>query len=298
MKYFLLIISLTILFSFECLSLPLMDSVKTKSDFNLVGDVVSFKDKVYTAKEIEGRIENKSLISTDEYKVINDTVFLLSSKMSGSTTNYFYNELNNLTEITTISSKDGSFAGRHIFCYDTNSMPILELVYNSQSKLQDSIVLKVNNIMKTKYAIAYSPKSGRKLYSIKTNYNNNGCIYEKTKIMPESTIQFSYKYDEKTNNLIEESWFLNNELVQKITFDYNSLNKLAKRTEYDETLTPRHQEEFLYDPMSGSVIEMKNTKHTTKYEYNFDNAGNWIVRYEFFDSVPVKVTERQIEYKK
>ena len=274
------------------------DTILLKSESDLKGDIISFKDNVYSARNLGGKIENKNFISSNEYKIINDTILIVTSKIPGTINNYFYNSINKLSEIITNSTSDGSIKEKHIIYYDTsNKYPKLKLKYNSNKKLQDSIIITFNKDKKELQETSYSTKNGNVLYTIVKRFNDNGQIDKKVRTTNESNIRFLYKYDSINKKIIDEQWFLNNKIVQKIKYIYNDKAKIIKQIEYDEEKI-RHQLEYTYDPIYGVLLEIISKEHITKYKYNFDNNGNWIVRYEFYDGFPVKITERKIEYKK
>lgn len=299
MKQFLFIILFILQLFFNNNTIYAMnDTILLKSESDLKGDIISFKDNVYSARNLGGKIENKNFISSNEYKIINDTILIVTSKIPGTINNYFYNSFNKLSEIITNSTSDGSIKEKHIIYYDTsNKYPKLKLKYNSNKKLQDSIIITFNKDKKELQETSYSTKNGNVLYTIVKRFNDNGQIDKKVRTTNESNIRFLYKYDSINKKIIDEQWFLNNKIVQKIKYIYNDKAKIIKQIEYDEEKI-RHQLEYTYDPIYGVLLEIISKEHITKYEYNFDNNGNWIVRYEFYDGFPVKITERKIEYKK
>ncbi len=272
------------------------DTILVKSNFGLKGDVVSFKEKNYSAKNIEGRLENKRFISSYEYKIIGDLVLKTVVKQDAIITNFFYNEKNQLIEVSDMSLKDGSFEGKKLYFYDANNKPILELQYNSIGVLRDSIVITTNDDMTEITEIAYNPKTNKFLNKIDKRYNKFNKIDKKVRTTNESSTRFLYKYD-SLGNLLVEKWFLNNELSQKNEFLYDSKGNMIIRKEYDEKENLFNTIEYSYDPISGLELEIRDNLHTIKFEYNFDNYGNWIVRYEFYDGTPTNITEREIEYK-
>ena len=299
MKQFLFIILFILQLFFNNNTIYAMnDTILLKSESDLKGDIISFKDNVYSARNLGGKIENKNFISSNEYKIINDTILIVTSKIPGTINNYFYNSFNKLSEIITNSTSDGSIKEKHIIYYDTsNKYPKLKLKYNSNKKLQDSIIITFNKDKKELQETSYSTKNGNVLYTIVKRFNDNGQIDKKVRTTNESNIRFLYKYDSINKKIIDEQWFLNNKIVQKIKYIYNDKAKIIKQIEYDEEKI-RHQLEYTYDPIYGVLLEIISKEHITKYKYNFDNNGNWIVRYEFYDGFPVKITERKIEYKK
>jgi len=272
------------------------DTVLTKSNFGLKGDVVSFKEKKYSAKNIEGRLENKRFISSHEYKVIGDIVFKTVEKKESTVTNYFYNDRNQLVEISNMSLRDGSFEGKRLYFYDSIGNPTLELQYDARGALCDSVVVTTNDNATEITEITYHPKNGKFLNRIDKRYNKFNKIDKKVKTYHESSFRFLYKYD-SLGKLIIEKWFHNNNLSQKNEFIYDQNNYLIKRLEYDENEKLFNTIEYLYDPISGLELEIKDGRNVTNFEYNFDSHGNWIVCYEFYNNTPSGITEREIEYK-
>lgn len=289
-----------------------IDTIAYKHDFGLKGDVVSFEERVYSAKKNKEKIENKHFISNAKYDIIDDRVFLMTFKDNSSTTNYFYDGLKRLIEVRTISLRDGSLKGKNLYFYEQKQLiPYLELKYNVLGKgrgkgktqdsviLQDSIVISYNEEKKELSTMSYSPEDGRLLYQNLVRYNENNKIDKKVKTTQEAATRFIYSFDPQTGKIIEEKWFLNNKLVQKIKYEYNKLAYLTKRIELDEYERPYSETEYTYDPISGSILEInqKQRKQITRYEYNFDDNENWILRYEFENNKPIRIVERKIQYK-
>lgn len=308
MKFLSIFILLYIYLSIEAKAS--FDTIAYKHDFGLKGNIVSFEERAYSARKNKGKIENKHFIYSAKYDIIDDRVFVMTFKDNSSTTNYFYDGLKRLIEVRTMSLRDGSLKGKNLYFYEQKQLiPYLELKYNVLGKgkgktqdsivLQDSIIFSYNEEKKELSTISYSPEDGKLLYQNLVRYNENNKIDKKVKTTQEAVTRFLYSFDSKTGKIIEEKWFLNNSLVQKIKYEYNKLAYLTKRIELDEDEKPYNEIEYTYDPISGSILEInqKQRKQITRYEYNFDDHENWILKYEFENNKPIRIVERKIQYK-
>ncbi|MPN42101.1 hypothetical protein SDC9_189657 [bioreactor metagenome] len=112
-----------------------------------------------------------------------------------------------------------------------------------------------------------------------------------------SSIRLIYDYDSTLTRVLEERWYSNSKLIQRIKYIYNQKGYLDETIELDEKDKQLASTKYEYDILSGLVIGMKAQKHVTNYEYNFDNNNNCTTKYEFYDDYPVKITEREIKYR-
>jgi len=139
-------------------------------------------------------------------------------------------------------------------------------------------------------------------------YNNNGKIVLKKQIQNERSEKneqvFIYKYN-KSGNVVEETNKSNIFGEIKLTYEYNSKNKLKKSSEYQNG---QIQKETYFDSKHNQTLikyyENKILNREMKFEYKFDDTGNWIVRKAFLKEnfakdekfKPVYVETRKIEY--
>ncbi len=277
-----------------------VDTITYKVDFGLKGNIVSFEERKYSTRVNKGNLANRKFVSSYKYKVIGDIVQPISAKENRAITNYSYNAVNRLIEARTKSLKTGSITAKTLYIYDNidDLFPKLKLIYNSKGQAEDSVVIFYNHKKKEVTYTSYAPKNGKFLSKITYRYNKKGQIDKKVSETQASSFRYLYKFDKKYNKVIEEKWFSNNNLVQKIEYKYNKHGYLHKCTKFDSDEELCSEIEYMYDPISWLVLEVRQGKHIRKYEYNFDENDNWIVKYEFYDNLPMFITERKIKYKK
>ncbi len=284
------------LLSIFCGKISADDNVPELFDYELRGNITAFSEAVYTAnRDTSEKIYKNKLITASNYFVANkNEVYKQQVEDRASITYYTYNEKFLIKEIHSIRIKDRSSISKSEYYYDEYSRPYLELNYGSSGKLRDSIVVIVDNTQLNVEKKAFNAR-GHFLYRISIRYNEFGKIDKKIRTTIESSIRYIYTFD-KNGRLIEEKWYLNDTVVQKICFEYNAAGKIIKKVEYDDNDIAYATTEYEYNPLTGFLLQIKANDHITKYDYNYDSVGNWIVRYEYYDNIPTQITERTITY--
>lgn len=266
-------------------------------DYELTGNVKKFSEKIFTAAGNRENIIKRGMTSGTEYIVVrNNNVFPVKITEPGTITSYVYNEKYQVREVAVTHIKDGTSRGKRLYFYDEYSNPCLELSYGISGRLQDSVVINFDKTLLNREETAYNSR-GKFLYRVAIRYNNFGKIERKTKMTFEATTKFIYTYD-STGMLVEEKWYLNDVIAQKIGFEYNEIGKLVRKILYDENDKPYSSTDYEYDISTEFLKQVTYNNYINNYEYNYDSYGNWIVRYEYYNNIPVTITEREIVYEK
>jgi len=139
-------------------------------------------------------------------------------------------------------------------------------------------------------------------------YNEKGNILLKKQITKDRNSIYEYfnefKYDSQGNLLeLTNKSDLFGEV--KITYEYDNLNRIKKKIEYESgQISKETQFDKYYNLLSIKYFESSALKKEMKYKYEFDNNGNWISRTaylkEYFGESkkfqPMFIESREIEY--
>ena len=225
---------------------------------NLKGKVKSIKETPYDAIEKFGQLEKGDV----SYSVFFPSSFTI------------YNEKGNKIEVNGYNP-DGSLYSKTTYKYDEKGNKIEKNTYKYDGSLN----------YKTTYK--YDEK-GNKIE--KNNYYYSGRLDSKT----------TYKYDEKGNN-IEENIYYYDGYGYKTTYKYDEKgNKIEKNIDGSvDRLGYKYT--YKYDE-KGNTIEQNIYYHGSRpaenysYKYEYDKNNNWTQEIEYFNTIPVYITERIIEY--
>ncbi|GJM51020.1 sugar-binding protein [Capnocytophaga catalasegens] len=256
-------------------------------DLNLKGNVKTFKLTPYKAVDYFGKI-----IKGNKQDFWNGDVVIVFDQEGFKTETNRYNKIGQLSQ-------------KVIYKYDEQGKRTTRDVYNSFGKVQ------------VKFLYVYDDKGNKVAYNSysPTGELNDTYSYvndEKGRILEELWTKsdksfgskYTYKYDPKTNHLIETCQYTKSEteidnctrykynnktgLITEIEI-YNSENVLIRKTviSYDEKGNEKSLKNFNKD---GDFIDEK------EYSYVYDNNGNWIERTEYVNQFPKSIIEREITY--
>jgi hypothetical protein len=269
---------------------------ETVEDLEIKGDVVSVYEKEIAVKGTKYDLIRKNVISEVKYFIVDNKVFIDYYKNNGITTKYKYNSKNQVVEIYSFYSRDSSSAGTTSYYYDDSGNPTYEIIFSSKKKIQDSVYIFVDPL--ANFIIRRYFNNKKEIYKMEEKWYNAANKNTQTiQTINNSTTRLIYEYDSTLTKMIEEKWYLGNRLVQRIKYEYNDREHLIAKIELDEKGKQCALTQYEYDILSNLVVAMTTLKHTTNYEYNFDNNDNWITKYEFYDDYPVKITEKKNKYK-
>ncbi len=113
-------------------------------------------------------------------------------------------------------------------------------------------------------------------------YNDSGQILLKKQFDSNGNTFINwFKYDQK-DNLLEE--VIKSEFIGKLktTYEYDHLNRIKKITQYNSGQIEKETffDKF-YNQISTKIYVDEFVKREMKYEYDFDDKGNWIKRKVF-----------------
>ena len=272
-------------------------TVETLEDLEIKGNVVSVYEKEIAVRGERHNLIRRNVISEIKYFIIDDNKVLIDyHTIKGITTQYKYNSKNQLIEAVSFNTRDNSAAGKTTYHYDNLGVPTHEIIFSQRGNSKDSVAItldKSNNSTVRKYF-----NSKNEIYKTEEKWRN--AVGKDTKVIQttnNSTIRLIYEYDSTLSKIVEERWYLGEKLVQKIIYEYNENGYLIRKIELDDKNRQSSSTHFEYDILSGLVITVRTARNTTSYEYNFDNNNNWVTKYEFYDDFPVRIIEREIEYK-
>ena len=171
--------------------------------------------------------------------------------------------------------KKGNVLNNYFTIYNKKGNTIEGNEYYSDGSLNDKTTYKYD-------------EKGNKIE--KNNYYYSGRLDSKT----------TYKYDEKGNN-IEENIYYYDGYGYKTTYKYDEKgNKIEKNIDGSvDRLGYKYT--YKYDE-KGNTIEQNIYYHGSRpaenysYKYEYDKNNNWTQEIEYFNTIPVYITERIIEY--
>jgi hypothetical protein len=272
-----------------------MEIKPTISKLELVGNVEALTVREIVAKGTKFNLIRRNTTSEAKYIKGKDAcMFLQSYKQSYTFSKYDYNQDNNIQSIINYNLKDSAITSKTLYFYKNND-PNYELVYEKDS-LVDSIAIQYDPV--NNHTIRKHYYNGRQLRTEDISRNAHDEIIQHIQMRGDSYTKLTYRYDKSGTRLLEEAWYLGTKKVQSVKYKYDDKHWLINKTEYDADNEETVIYEYEHDILSGNVTSIKNGEHLTEYEYNYDNIGNWTTKYEFYDGYPVKITERDIVYKK
>ena len=138
--------------------------------------------------------------------------------------------------------------------------------------------------------------------------------------------QHTYIYDEKGNNIEQNSLNPDGSLLSKSIIKYDDQGKMTEKNDYDGNFNLKSIYNYKYDAKGNKILETQysegkfidstNWKYDEtinimeenhfysipkfnrnyNYRYEFDETGNWITQLRFAKGWPTILTERKIKY--
>lgn len=313
-----------VLLAFSC------SEEKTENDLskeNLFGKVKSVETKEFYAIDSSGVVV-KDGISKSKPIVLNEynkwgnlektTKFLLDNPQRNTKIIYSYNERNKLLKEEYYSVND-SLSSEVFYKYDENNNLIEWITYNDARLFNLKYIYKYDNQNNLIEELFYGDSTyvywGKEVYHYDnqnktkkiSQYNSEEIlrremIYDKKENLIEETeydslnvrFKWTYKYDNKGNEIEENRFGADGSFHFKHISKYDDKGNLTERTEFNKN---------------------NNPVETEIYKYKYDKKGNWIekiqiqndrnrmymAKYDLYpvytnDLYPVYITERKIEY--
>lgn len=273
-KYIILILTLSFFF-FQC-----SEEKIRKNDLsteNLKGKVKYLKETKNKAIEKFGEIEKGELISKSTYGFdingyktehnelfANDEIF---RKII-----YRYNEKHYLIKDSSYFPNINAFDRINTYVYDDND-----------NLMEKNVFFKKSDSLEYRWIYKYNKKGYLEEINV---YDYEGGL----------ALKLTYKYDWWGNRKEEKEFSYDGDLLDSYTYKYDWKGKLTKKIliKADNNCT------FSYDK-NGDLNEINpgyhnNTKGKLSMKYEYDNFGNWIKMVTFWEDIPVKISERKIEY--
>jgi hypothetical protein len=200
---------------------------------------------------------------------------------------YTYDTKNNITKELNIDSngdieKETTYErrymqGKEVFCKKIDpdyGIDIKETKYDSIGRLITEKINYDNNFIRViKYSYTYFSKIKSKI-----EFNEDGDLVVST----------NYKYDDLHRPVEIKNVFSDGKCTTtSIVYDGDTLIESSTMSDGNK------ENKVIYQ---GNIIEYKKNNDTFKYEYVFDEKGNWTKMTEFKNTVPTFIRERRILY--
>ncbi|MDR1730330.1 MAG: hypothetical protein LBR52_06680 [Prevotellaceae bacterium] len=262
-------------------------TAKKKSDLqemSVQGKVKQITEWQYLAVEKFGKVVKGDLYRQEGWDLIMDfdeqgyfskiTHIDISGNEVGHT-DYLYNEQKQLVEILTYDA-EGGFSDKVMRTYDEKGRIYEVAMINSSGGISGSVLIDYDENAHTVTEDTYNSQ-GKLLRKEVRQLNKNKFPVE-TKI-----------YDGEKNVINH----------RKETFEKSGLRNALTVFSPEESILMNIS--FKYDK-KGNLIQQEGTDENgetflpVRYEYEFDEHGNWTQRVEFIGEKPTFVLERQFEY--
>ncbi|MBP5455630.1 MAG: hypothetical protein J6Y37_03960 [Paludibacteraceae bacterium] len=190
-------------------------------------------------------------------------------------TTYTYNQHDTLT-IETSYDAEGEISEKSVYTYDEKGRVAQVVIFNNTDNLTGSRLYEYDDKTNTSTICAYSPR-GRLLNKAENKLDRNGNPAE-FKLYNEENQLVNYRKEvHAKDGQLKMLTILtpSAQIVMTVTFQYDKNGNLLLQEGSDE-----NGERFI----------------PKRYEYKFDEKGNWTQKIEYEGDEAKTVTERQIEY--
>ncbi len=243
-------------------------------DENLKGAIQSYEKKTYIVTPSTGELVQKY----DEKK---------SFDTSG-----------NLIGIATFGN-DTKLDSKTVYKYEAGHL-VSKIVYNSAGK-EDKITQYEYDAENRLTSQKKYNSAGQLQYQTRYFYNSKGQMLSEHKLIPSInyTLKEAYQYD--ANNYVIEIAKKARIGTTKVTFSYNDMGKVAKKSDYNamgELYSVIQYEYNQYGDKTGLKKYDADGKLTyfETYQYLYDKQGNWTERTNFEKGKKVSVEKRKVTY--
>ena len=171
---------------------------------------------------------------------------------------------------------------------------------------EENLKGKVKSIKETTYKAVDKfgqIKKGNVLNNYFTIYNKKGNTIEGNEYYSDGSLNYktTYKYDEKGNKIEKNTYKYDGSLNYKTTYKYDEKGNKIEKNNYYYSGRLDSKTTYKYDE-KGNTIEQNIYYHGSRpaenysYKYEYDKNNNWTQEIEYFNTIPVYITERIIEY--
>lgn len=274
----------------------------------------------YNAVKLNKKIIKQGLIdlfvsnNSKEYDVNGKIIKFISYNKFGGVDfveNYKYDPLYNLVERYLMNATTGDTVSKSLMYYkDTLLVKQLDYQLIIDTNILDSIVFKIDLIGERNYL--YNSKKEliqseyksfhtypEKNIQIRYDYNELGKVI---KIINSSFDSIEYirkiEYNQKGNIILEKEFNSSGDLFSYRKLEYNETSELVKEQRKNSPIDKEIT--YVYKYIGEDIVGIESISETfksnRKYEYLYDEFGNWIQRIEDNGGDSYVVTERKIEY--
>ena len=174
--------------------------------------------------------------------------------------------------------------------------------FNKQGILTSKSIYNYDNKGSKSYMISFNP-SGIQVDSIKINYDIDGCEINNLCFNQQGELYRKFEFIcNSENKKIQEDWFTSSgEKEMTMRYKYDSSGFVNEIISIDY-FNHRYDSTIYVNDKFGNTIESKSFKKNgkldsvTKYDYKFDNYGNWYERLRNYDNYSLSITRRKIKY--
>ena len=256
-----------------------------RENMGLSGNVKQIIELQFIAQMKFGKPEKGDLYREDGWDLIylfNDKGFFekitqlnqISDEVGHS--EYKYNDKKQLTAEVSFDA-EGGLSDKVVYTYDKNNRPTQAIAFNNTDNITGSTLYEYKN--DTIVASSYNARGNLKTKVVQ-KVNKDGFPVE-TKIYGEDNVMVNHRKERHDKEGRLETLIVlhpeNGATVMNVRLKYDKQGNIIKKEGTDE-----NGEDFL----------------PTRYEYTFDNTGNWVSKIEYIGDKPTFITERQIEYYK
>lgn len=279
--------------------------------FKLNGPVKSITENCFEATELNGRLtKGKMAYREFEYNSL-----------------ITFNEQGNILEENLIEYTGAPYL-KYIFHYDDhNRLSIKQsyrkgnlpdtyclYFYNEDGNLVEERTYSHDSTLLTKSAFQYAQYGttieefrdleSRLHLNYTTRYDNSGKIIEKIESnwgWEDYLTKLVYGYDDKGRLTLVDTYKSDEGLSQKKTMVYDAKGNVTEITERFYIYDHNTKNTFQYDEWNNVAEEIKyrgdgSVEYQKGYRYVYDDHGNWVVRVDYKNRIPVYINEREIIY--
>jgi len=196
-----------------------------------------------------------------------------------------FNKQGNELEETLYSTEGIFIVGKHKYD-EKNKVTESKFTFMKENGEEKFSVLYTYNYNNYGQKKSIEINDGKKKMMIGYKYDLNNRLDEK-RIIGSDGSDLNYKYDNKGNLISIMS------RNHKIFFSYDNENRLKKSVSHNEIIYTygKKNDVIKIEELSSNVVIK-----TTKFEYKYDNVGNWIKCIVFKNEKATCIIERQIMY--
>lgn len=247
---------------------------------------------------LEGKVK---ILNETSWKVSQVKGIITKGERATMLYSYSFNPKGNLTENGTFWV-NGNLFEKETFDYDKNGRNIKKCRYDSSGNLTTKWICNYDNDGNLMEDTLF--------WNTKQFISRNLYKYEKSKKIEEKYISATgeviritlYKYDKNGNQIESITIYPKENKERKTLFKYNSQGKPIEENRYNVNGALKIKLTLKYDNLNNLIEKYCqaldgsfNSKSTFLYS-NFDSHNNWLKCITKRNNIPIRITERVIEY--